>query len=133
MFKEKYDRKQEALLGLLSGHYTIFSASVCSVRLDGPTFGWDRDGGWAIARPILTQCIQLRSMSRAGVEPVVSVLTACALDGCCCYCRCCYFDLQQNCRKIARNELEQAASLLVTVCKTGPTIEQFPFNAHLLG
>jgi len=72
-------------------------------------------------------------MSRAVVEPVVSVLTACGLDGCCCCCCCCYFDLQQNCRKIARNELEQAASFIVTVCKTGPAIEQFPLSAHLLG
>jgi len=120
MFKEKSNRKQGAPLGLVSGHYTIFSASVCCIRLDGPTFGWARDCGWAIARPILTHDNRgmYTVMSRAGVEPVVSVLTACGLDGSCC---CCCFDLQQNCRKVARNELQQAASL-VTVCKTGHTI-----------
>jgi len=45
MFKVKCNRKQGASLGLLSGHYIMFSASVCCVRLDGPTFGWVR-GRW---------------------------------------------------------------------------------------
>ena len=55
MFTEKSNRKKGASLGLLSGHYTTFSASFCCVRLDGPTFGWVRDGGWAIARPNFTE------------------------------------------------------------------------------
>ena len=130
MFKAKSNRKQGASLGLLSGHYAMFSAPVCCVRLGGRTFGWVRDGEWAIGMPILTQdkMGMCTVMSLAGLGPVVSVLTVCGLDGwccCCCFCWCCYSDLQQNYRKLARKEIGQLASLVVTVRKTGPTISSF--------